>query len=159
VLTTKTCRRLVGGFHRSTTIGDFSIPVGINVDYRCKFTICTQRPNTFWATKFHTFIKQLCKTKRSLNERLTSSTVSRLTPQSRDPLLLLLLLGHSMPNQQRIVRTSLRFWRNLVCLECLWCLSLMQIFSSIHHIVSDLWPQIFWIFHKKLVWCELQNQL
>ena len=66
--------------------------------------------------------------------------------------------GHSMPNQRRIVRTPLRFWWNLVCLESLWSLSLMPIFSSIHHIVSDLWPQIFWIFYKKMVWHELQNQ-
>ena len=69
--------------------------------------------------------------------------------------------GHSMPNQRRIVRTPLRFWRNLVCLECLWCLSLIPIFSCIHHIVSDLWPQTFWIFHKKigLTWVTKSSSL
>ena len=53
-------------------------------------------------------------------------------------------MGHSPKN----CKDPLRFWQNLVCLKCLRCLSLLPFFSSIHHIVSDLWPQIFKIFHK-----------
>ena len=56
-------------------------------------------------------------------------------------------VGHSVPNHQRIL-DPLRFWWNLVYLLYLWCFSLIPIFSSTHHIFSDLWPQIFWIAHK-----------
>jgi len=59
-----------------------------------------------------------------------------------------------MPNHQKL--DPLRFWQNLVCLDCLWCLSLMPIFSSIYHIVSDLWPQIFYFIKN---WSDMSYKI
>ena len=67
--------------------------------------------------------------------KITSESI-QISKIPAPPDILESKMGHSISNQQEIVRSPLGFWWNLVCLWYLWCPSPVQIFSSLHHIRS-----------------------